>query len=81
MLSEKNNIDDVLNELVEEKKYNDAINIITDFYFGYSYNIDKINKNIRDINSHLRKFIKGKLNTINKMGGNDSTILEESFES
>ena len=81
LLSEKNNIDDVLNELVEEKKYNDAINIITDFYFGYSYNIDKINKNIRDINSHLRKFIKGKLNTINKMGGDDSTILEESFES
>ena len=79
LLGENENIDDVLYELIEEKKYEDSINIITDYYFGYSYKTDK--KNIKDdINKHLRKFISGKLNNINKLRGQESYIEEENVD-
>ena len=35
LLDEDENIDDVLYELIDEEKYAQGINIITDFYFGY----------------------------------------------
>ena len=79
LLGENENIDDVLYELIEEKKYEDSINIITDYYFGYSYKTDK--KNIKDdINKHLRKFISEKLNNINKLRGQESYIEEENVD-
>ena len=78
LLDEDENIDDVLYELIDEEKFNESINIITDFYFGYSYKVDKKNKDIKgDINKHLRKFITGKLNNVNKLKGQVSIIEEE----
>ena len=41
LLSENENIDDVLFELIDEKKFDESINIIIDYYFGYRYIIDK----------------------------------------
>ena len=79
LLSEKENIDYALQELIEEEKYKESINIITDFYFGYSYKNDK-KKDIKDINKHLRKFITGKLNNINKMRGQSSIIDEDNID-
>ena len=79
LLGENENIDDVLYELIEEEKYEESINIITDYYFGYSYKTDK--KNIKeDINKHLRKFISGKLKNISKLRGQDSFIEEENVD-
>ncbi len=81
LLSENENIDDVLYELIEEKKFEESINIITDYYFGYSYKLDKKNKEIKeDINKHIRKFITGKLNNINKLRGQISLIEEENID-
>ena len=81
LLSENENIDDVLFELIQEEKYEESINIITDYYFGYSYKVDKKNKDIKgDINKHLRRFITGKLNNINKLRGQSCVIEEESIE-
>ena len=76
LLSKNENIDDVLYELIEEEKYEESIGIITDYYFGY-----KKNKEIKDdLNKHLRKFISGKLNTINKLRGQSSIIEEENID-
>ena len=81
LLDEDENIDDVLYELIDEEKFNESINIITDFYFGYSYKVDKKNKDIKgDINKHLRKFITGKLNNVNKLKGQVSIIEEENID-
>ena len=81
MLSENENIDDVLFELIDEKKFDESINIIIDYYFGYRYIIDKKNKEIKgDINKNLRKFVAGKLNNINKLRGLISLIEEESID-
>ena len=81
LLSENENIDDVLFELIQEEKYGESINIITDYYFGYSYKTDKKNKdNKGDINKHLRKFITGKLNNINKLRGQSCVIEEEGIQ-
>jgi hypothetical protein len=81
LLSENENIDDVLFELIGEEKYEESINIITDYYFGYSYKLDKKNKDIKgDINKHLRKFITGKLNNINKLRGQFSVIGEDNID-
>ena len=81
LLSENENIDDVLFELIGEEKYEESINIITDYYFGYSYKLDKKNKDIKgDINKHLRKFITGKLNNINKLRGQSSVIGEDNID-
>lgn len=81
LLSENENIDDVLFELIEEKYYDESINIITDYYFGYSYKIYKKNKDMKgDINKHLRKFITNKLNNINKLRGQSSVIEEENID-
>ena len=41
LLSENENIDDVLFELIDEKKFDESINIIIDYYFGYRYILDK----------------------------------------
>ena len=80
LLSENENIDDVLFELIDEKKFDESINIIMDYYFGYRYIIDKKNKEIKgDINKNLRKFVAGKLNNINKLRGLISLIEEESI--
>ena len=81
LLDEDENIDDVLYELIDEEKFDQSINIITDFYFGYSYKVDKKNKDIKgDINKHLRKFITGKLNNVNKLKGQVSIIEEENID-
>lgn len=81
LLDEDENIDDVLYELIDEEKFDESINIITDFYFGYSYKADKKNKDIKgDINKHLRKFITGKLNNVNKLKGQASIIEEENID-
>ena len=81
LLSERENIDDVIYELIEEKKYEESIGIITDFYFGYSHKLDKKTKDIKeDINRHLRKFITEKLNNINKLRGQGSVICEENTD-
>ena len=78
LLSENENIDDVLFELIDEKKFDESINIITDYYFGYRYILDKKNKEIKgDINKYLRKFVSEKLNNINKLRGLISLIEEE----
>ena len=80
LLSKNENIDDVLYELIEEEKYEESIGIITDYYFGYSYKFDKKNKEIKDLNKHLRKFITEKLNNINKLRGQTSIIPEENID-
>ena len=80
LLSENENIDDVLYELIEEEKYEESINIITDYYFGYSHKLDKKNNSKGDINKQLRRFITGKLNNINKLRGQVSVIGEESID-
>jgi hypothetical protein len=81
LLAERENIDDVIYELIEEEKYEESITIITDFYFGFSYKLDKKNKDFKeDINKHLRKFITEKLNNINKLRGQASVIYEENIE-
>ena len=72
LLSKNENIDDVLYELIEEEKYEESIGIITDYYLWYSYKFDKKNKEIKDLNKYLRKFISGKLNNINKLRGQTS---------
>ncbi len=79
LLSEKENIDYALQGLIEEEKYKESINIITDFYFGYSYKNDK-KKDIKDINKNLRKFITEKLTHINKMRGQSSIIDEDNID-
>ena len=80
LLSENENIDDVLYELIEEEKYEESINIITDYYFGYSHKLDKKNNIKGDINKQLRRFITGKLNNINKLRGQVSIIGEENID-
>ena len=80
LLSENENIDDVLYELIEEEKYEESINIITDYYFGYSHKLDKKNNIKGDINKQLRRFITGKLNNINKLRGQVSVIGEENID-
>ena len=60
LMMDLENINDVLFELNDERKYNETLSIIIDFYIGYRF--DKKDKNIKnDANKHLNKFITSKL--------------------
>ena len=56
LMMEIENLNEVINELVDEEKYDESVNIIAEFYLGYKY--DKKDKNIKyDINRSIKKFI------------------------
>ena len=67
LMQDEGNIEDLLIELMEEKKYEEGVNIIMDIYIGYRF--DKKDKTLKgDINGHLRKFINTNLTSRNKKG-------------
>jgi hypothetical protein len=65
ILADADNMDDVLFELIDEEKYEEATNLVMDFYIGFKF--DRKDKNLRgDIEKHLKKFITTKLTNRNK---------------
>ena len=65
ILADADNMDDVLFELIDEEKYEEATNLVMDFYIGFKF--DRKDKNLRgDIDKHLRSFITTKLTNRNK---------------
>lgn len=79
LLMETENIDEVLKELVDEEKYNESINIIIEFYYGYKY--DKKEKNIKsDINKNIKRYITTKLINSNESKMRYISILEEDMD-
>ena len=73
------NLNEVINELVDEEKYDESVNIIAEFYLGYKY--DKKDKNIKyDINKSIKKFIAKKLINTNKTKARYISMIEEEIE-
>ena len=66
-MKDEDNIEDILVELNEEKKYEENVNLIMDFYIGSRFY--KKDKNLKgDINSHITKFVTTQLTSKNKNG-------------
>ena len=79
LMMEIENINEVINELVDEEKYDESVNIIVEFYLGYKY--DKKDKNIKyDINKSIKKFIAKKLINTNKTKARYISMIEEEIE-
>ena len=79
LMMEIENINEVINELVDEEKYDESVNIIAEFYLGYKY--DKKDKNIKyDINKSIKKFIAKKLINTNKTKARYISMIEEEIE-
>ena len=79
LMMEIENINEVINELVDEEKYDESVNIIVEFYLGYKY--DKKDKNIKyDINRSIKKFIAKKLINTNKTKARYISMIEEEIE-
>ena len=67
LMKDEDNIEDILVELNEEKKYEENVNLIMDFYIGSIFY--KKDKNLKgDINSHITKFVTTQLTSKNKNG-------------
>ena len=67
LMKDEDNIEDILVELNEEKKYEENVNLIMDFYIGSRFY--KKDKNLKgDINSHITKFVTTQLTSKNKNG-------------
>ena len=79
LMMEIENINEVINELVDEEKYDESVNIIVELYLGYKY--DKKEKNIKyDINKSIKKFITKKLINTNKTKARYISMIEEEIE-
>jgi hypothetical protein len=79
LMMEIENLNEVINELVDEEKYDESVNIIVEFYLGYKY--DKKDKNIKyDINKSIKKFIAKKLINTNKTKARYISMIEEEIE-
>ena len=79
LMMEIENLNEVINELVDEEKYDESVNIIAEFYLGYKY--DKKDKNIKyDINRSIKKFIAKKLINTNKTKARYISMIEEEIE-
>ena len=79
LMMEIENLNEVINELVDEEKYDESVNIIAEFYLGYKY--DKKDKNIKyDINKSIKKFIAKKLINTNKTKARYISMIEEEIE-
>ena len=79
LMMDMENIDEVLSELIDEEKYDESVNIITDFFFGFKY--DKKEKGFKgDINKSIRKFITNKLINSNTSKARYISIMEEEMD-
>ena len=79
LLMETENIDEVLSELIDEEKYDESVNIIMEYYFGYKY--DKKEKSLKtDINRNIRRFISNKLINSNKTKMRYMSLIEEEID-
>ena len=78
ILADADNMDDVLFELIDEEKYEEATNLVMDFYIGFKF--DRKDKNLRgDIDKHLRSFITTKLTNRNKSKKRSISLPDEDF--
>ena len=65
LMTETENIEDILFELMAEKKHQESINLIIDYYIGFKF-YKKEKSSREDINDHLKRFISTKLTFRNK---------------